>query len=241
MFWTWSTSLQCWSSPAFESESSTKAWFPAICSHSEALSQRDDSCQWIIKVSLKEEGYQRSLHHSPLNTYKEEAALGGFPVQTTRITNKLIPDIVNHCLSNLKTFWPTCHWCIRSRSGFTIYQVPISTPLQWSVWFLWPQPVWRLQAGFSLTLLWPGFHFPPEAASPTVMGVDKQVDKAAIVVPGATTNLREGGGEGEREGERGERHSRAQADWQEPLTQPYWSHANQCYFFPSAGMAYFWV
>lgn len=55
-----------------------------------------------------------------------------------------------------------------------------------------------LQAGFSLTLLWPGFHFPPEAASPTVMGEDKQVEITAIVVPGATTNLREGGGQGEK-------------------------------------------
>lgn len=63
----------------------------------------------------------------------------------------------------------------------------------------------RLQAGFSLTPSWPGFHFLPEAASPTVMGVDKQVDIAAIVVPGATTNLRGGGrvgGEGERGYER---------------------------------------
>lgn len=53
-----------------------------------------------------------------------------------------------------------------------------------------------LQAGFSLTRLWPGFHFPPEAASPTVMGVDKQVDIVAILVPGATTNVKEGGEEG---------------------------------------------
>lgn len=44
-----------------------------------------------------------------------------------------------------------------------------------------------------LTRLRPGFHFPPGAASPTVMEVDKQVDIAATVVPGATTNLREGG------------------------------------------------
>lgn len=50
-----------------------------------------------------------------------------------------------------------------------------------------------------LTPLWPGFHFPPEAASPTVMGVDKQVDIAAIVAPGATTNLGDGGGERGRE------------------------------------------
>lgn len=60
----------------------------------------------------------------------------------------------------------------------------------------------RLQAGFSLTPSWPGFHFLPEAASPTVMGVDKQVDIAAIVVPGATTNLR-GGGESRRRGGEG--------------------------------------
>lgn len=58
-----------------------------------------------------------------------------------------------------------------------------------------------------LTRLRPGFHFPPGAASPTVMEVDKQVDIAATVVPGATTNLREGG---KQEG--GKRHSRAQAD-----------------------------
>lgn len=48
----------------------------------------------------------------------------------------------------------------------------------------------------ALTLLWPGFHCSPEAASPTVMGEDKQVDIAAIVVPGAIPDLREGGGRG---------------------------------------------
>lgn len=125
---------------------------------------------------------------------------------------------------HLLTHAPLMH---QSWSGFTIYLVPISILLQWSVWSVWPQPVWRLQAGFSLTLLWPGFHFPPEAASPTVTGVDKQVDIAAIVAPGATTNLREGGGAGEGKGEK----DGAQADWQEPLTQLYWSHENQCCFF----------
>lgn len=39
---------------------------------------------------------------------------------------KLIWGIVDHCFSSLKPFWPTCHWCIRSWSAFTIYQVPIS-------------------------------------------------------------------------------------------------------------------
>lgn len=53
-----------------------------------------------------------------------------------------------------------------------------------------------------LTLLWPGFHFPPEAASPTVTGEDKQVDIAAIAVPEATANVGEGGMEGGAEGER---------------------------------------
>lgn len=55
-----------------------------------------------------------------------------------------------------------------------------------------------LEAAFSLTLQWPGFHFLPEAASPTIMGEDKQVDITAIVVPGATANLKTGGGEGEK-------------------------------------------
>lgn len=38
----------------------------------------------------------------------------------------------------------------------------------------------RLQAGFSLTPMWPRLHFPPESASPTEMGEDKQVDIAAL-------------------------------------------------------------
>ena len=55
-----------------------------------------------------------------------------------------------------------------------------------------------LQAAFSLTPLWLEFHFPPKAASPSVMGEDKQVDTETIVAPGATTNL---GKRGERKGE----------------------------------------
>lgn len=101
-----------------------------------------------------------------------------------------------------------------------------------TVVFVWPQPECGLQAGFSLTHLQPGFHFPPEAASPTVMGADKQVDIAATVVPGATTNSWKGGVELES----GEKNpSRAHVDWQELLTQLDLRHANKCFFFPSSG------
>lgn len=128
-----------------------------------------------------------------------------------------------------------CHSCIRGWSGFTVYQAPISTLLQWSVWFVNGQTNQGLQAGFSLTLLWPGFHFPPEAASPTVMGEDKQVEITAIVVPGATTNL--------REGERGRGRETLQGpSWLTGTTDPaiLESHKSMLFFFfPSAGMAYF--
>lgn len=124
-----------------------------------------------------------------------------------------------------------CHSCIKGWSGFTVYQAPISTLLQWSVWFVNGQTNQGLQAGFSLTLLWPGFHFPPEAASPTVMVEDKQVEITAIVVPGATTNLREG----ERDTPRPKLTDRNH--W------PSYPRVTQInvvlFFFPSAGMAYF--
>lgn len=128
-----------------------------------------------------------------------------------------------------------CHSCITGWSGFTVYQAPISTLLQWSVWFVNGQTNQGLQAGFSLTLLWPGFHFPPQAASPSVMGEDKQVEITAVVVPGATTNLREGGGEGERDTPRPKLTDRNHWPSYPGVTQ-----INVVGFFPpSAGMAYF--
>lgn len=43
-----------------------------------------------------------------------------------QLWNLLWRKIIRNCFSSLKPFWPTCHWCIRSWSAFTIYQVPIS-------------------------------------------------------------------------------------------------------------------
>lgn len=100
-----------------------------------------------------------------------------------KITNKLISGIVNHLIWKPPEplMYQELEWiqCLSSAAPCC------------SVWFLWPQPVWRLQASFSPTLLRPGFHFPPKAASPTVMAVDKQADIAAIVARAANANLRE--------------------------------------------------
>lgn len=94
----------------------------------------------------------------------------------TSRSNKLISAIANRCLSSLKSLWPR----VTDGSGAGMDSAFIKCPsAPCTVWFLWPQPVWGLLAGFSLTRLWPGFRFPPEAASSTVIGVDKQVDSGS--------------------------------------------------------------
>lgn len=126
-----------------------------------------------------------------------------------------------------------CHWGIRSWSGFTIYQVtahqrPVavirmvsltSASVKASGWFLTDLSV----AWISLSS-W---------GSITHSNGSRQTSGHSSYSRAWSYRKPEvGGGPGEREGERGERHSRAQADWQEPLTQLYWSHTNQCCFFP---------